>query len=116
MLVVLTGGLWVSVGPSFDYDYNAEEIEKGDGFIPRHFHLRYNSSEFPLIPIVLKISKSKLPKTLVINKEDITYLDRDKGYPSFRVDLLKITYDNGKSKELINSTTPVEVRTYETTG
>jgi hypothetical protein len=116
VLVVFTGGIWVSVGPSFDYDYNAVTIEKGDGFIPRHFHLRYNSSEFPLIPIVLKISKSKLPKTLIINKRDITYLERHLGFPSFRVDLLKITYDNGKSKEFINSTTPIGIRTSETTG
>ena len=93
ILVVFTGGLWVSVGPSFSYDDGAEVIEQGDGFIPRHFHLRYNSSEFPLIPIVLNISQSKLPKTLVINKEDITYLERDKGYPRFQINLLKITYD-----------------------
>ena len=32
VLVVFTGGIWVSVGPSFDYDYNAVTIDKGEGW------------------------------------------------------------------------------------
>ena len=113
LLLVLTGGLLVYTGPQYRFDREHGTIEEGEGFIPNSFHLGYNVSDVPLIPILLHRIHSELPKQLIINKYDITYLKTHDGYTHFRIDELLIMYENGKTAVLVNSEQPEASRTFK---
>ena len=110
-----TGGIYFYVGPKYDYDYDFDKIEEGQGFIPRHFHLGYKVSEIPLIPVLLHVIYSRLPKTLNISIYDITYLKRHKGFASFKIDKLSIIFDNGEVADLITTEKPESERIFQIT-
>lgn len=112
ILLVTTGGLIAIVGPSYDYDHQYEEKEIGDGFYPRHFHLEWDASTIPLIPVVLHIWKLNTPRNLVINRSDITYLKRHEGFEKFRIDSLSVSYENGNIEHLISPEDDILERTF----
>lgn len=99
-ILVTTGGLIVVVGPAYSYDYGSKET--GDGFIPRHFHLEWDPTTIPVIPVVLHVWKLSTPRDLIINRSDPTYLERHEGFEAFRIDSLTVEYDSGKVSQLIS--------------
>jgi hypothetical protein len=113
--LVLTGGLYVYTGPQYRFDREYGSYEEGDGFIPKHFHLEYNASDIPIIPVLLHRVHSELPKNIILSKYDITYLKTHEGFTNFRIDELTITYDNGKSLTLISDKQPETTRTFQVT-
>lgn len=114
-ILLLTGGIYIYIGPTYRYDRKFSVIEEGDGFIPKQFHLEYNATELPLIPLLLTTVISKLPKNINISKYDITYLKTHKGFTSFKIDELTITYDNGEVVNLITNQRPEEARRFQIT-
>jgi hypothetical protein len=115
IILLLTGGIEVYIGPKFSYDRQSETVKKGNGFIPDHFYLINNSSNTPVIPILLHIVHSKLPKSLNISKYDITYLKSHKGFTKFKIHELSIQYDNGKIVKLIRNEQPESQRVFNIT-
>lgn len=109
------GGIYVFIGPLYTFDRKYEIVEKGEGFIPKHFHLEYSVSETPIIPFFLYIVTSKLPKTLNISNHDITYLKTHRGFTHFKVNKLLIIYDNGKVGKLITDDSPDATRVFRIT-
>jgi hypothetical protein len=115
LTLVFTGGVYVYIGPEYDYDYSFIVTEEGDGFIPRHFYLIYNVTEIPLIPVLLHVVRSKLPKGINISKKDVTYLERHKGFNSFKINKLALIFDNGQIVELISSENQEDGNLYQIT-
>jgi hypothetical protein len=113
--LVLTGGVYVYTGPQYRFDREYGSSEEGEGFIPKHFHLEYNASDTPLIPVLLHRVHSELPKNIILSKYDITYLKTHEGFTSFRIDELTITYDTGKTVILVNDKQPEATRTFQIT-
>jgi hypothetical protein len=115
IILVLTGGVYVYTGPQYRFDREYGSSEEGEGFIPKHFHLEYNASDTPLIPVLLHRVHSELPKNIILSKYDITYLKTHEGFTSFRIDELTITYDTGKTVILVNDKQPEATRTFQIT-
>ncbi len=115
IFTVLTGGLYIYTGPQYKLDLEYKVLKEGEGFIPNQFYLEYNATDTPLIPILLHRIRSELPKNIVINKYDNTYLKTHEGFTNFRIDELTITYDNGKKVTLMDDTQPEAARTFEIT-
>ena len=113
--LVLTGGVYVYTGPQYRFDREYGSSEEGEGFIPKHFHLEYNASDTPLIPVLLHRVHSELPKNIILSKYDITYLKTHEGFTSFRIDELTITYDTGKTGILVNDKQPEATKTFQIT-
>ncbi|MFW6342100.1 MAG: hypothetical protein ACOC00_03645 [Halothiobacillaceae bacterium] len=111
--LVLTGGVCVYTSPQYRFDRAYGVFEEGEGFIPRHFHLEYNASDTPLIPVLLYRVHSELPKNLILSKYDITYLKTHEGFAGFRIDELTITYDTGKQVVLVDGNQPEATRTFQ---
>ncbi|SHO50106.1 hypothetical protein [Desulfopila aestuarii] len=113
LILLLTGGIELYIGPRYKYDRQFKTVEKGKGFIPSNFYLVNNSSNTPLIPILLHIVHSKLPKSLNISKYDITYLKSHKGFSKFKINELSIHYDNGRVVKLIRKEQPESQRVFQ---
>lgn len=116
LVLVLTGGIYIYTGPNYKFDHEYGSSEEGEGFIPKHFHLEYNATDTPLIPVLLHNVHSELPKNISLSKYDITYLKTHEGFTSFRIDELTITYDNGKKVILMNDEQPEATRTFQITA
>ncbi|GAB4218229.1 MAG: hypothetical protein OHK0012_26180 [Synechococcales cyanobacterium] len=114
-VLTLTGGIYIYTGPQYKSDIEYESFEEGEGFIPKHFHLEYNATDAPLVPVLLHNVHSELPKNINLTKYDITYLKTHEGFTSFRIDELTITYDNGKTVILVNDEQPESTRTFQVT-
>lgn len=115
LILLLTGGIELYIGPKYKYDRQFKTVEKGKGFIPSHFYLVNNSSNTPVIPIFLHIVYSKLPKSLNISKYDITYLKSHKGFSEFKINELSIHYDSGRVVKLIRKEQPESQRVFQIT-
>ncbi len=115
IILLLTGGIELYLGPRYKYDRQFETVEKGDGFIPSHFYLINNSSNIPVIPILLHTVSSKLPKSINISKYDITYMKSHKGFTKFKIEELSIHYDNGRVVKLISKEQPESQRVFQIT-
>jgi hypothetical protein len=115
IVLVLTGGIYIYTGPQYKFDREYGIFEEGEGFIPKSFHLEYNATDTPLIPVLLHNVNSELPKNISISKYDITYLKTHEGFTSFIIDELTITYDNGKTVILVNDKQPEATRTFQIT-
>jgi hypothetical protein len=115
IVLVLTGGIYIYTGPQYKFDQEYGNFEEGEGFIPKHFHLEYNATDTPLIPVLLHNVHSELPKNISLSKYDITYLKTHEGFTSFRIDELTIIYENGKTVILMNDKQPEVTRTFGVT-
>ena len=109
------GGIYLYIGPKYKFDRSYENVEQGEGFIPKQFHLEYNVSEVTIIPFIFYIVRSKLPKTLNISKYDITYLKTHAGFTHFKINSLSIVYDNGKVAAVITEDQPESSRIFKIT-
>jgi len=114
-ILLTTGGLIVVAGPDYSYDYGYGSKESGSGFIPRHFHLEWDPTPIPLFPVVLHVWKLSVPRDLIINRSDPTYLESHSGFEAFRVDSLTITYDSGRVVQLISPEVELSDRTFTVT-
>jgi len=91
IVLVLTGGIYIYTGPQYKFDREYGNSEEGKGFIPKHFHLEYNVTDTPLIPVLLHNVHSELPKNISLSKYDITYLKtHEKGVAKSDYKLCKI--------------------------
>ena len=75
--------------------------------------MKYKSNNKTIIPFLLHLHISEMPKNLVLNRYDNTYLKTHKGFKSFRLDKLEIEFDNGKNVKIITNQHPLIDRTFE---
>ena len=110
---VTGGGVVLNSGTFFMHDNQFKIIEHGSGYVPNQFYLEHKSKDTTLIPFLLHVSISEMPKTLVLNRYDITYLKKHEGYTHFQIDKLEIQFDGGKTVKMITDHHPLSDRVFQ---
>jgi hypothetical protein len=101
VILLLTGGVLVYLGPRYQFDREFSLINEGEGFIPSDFYIVRSYNDIPAIPLLLHLQYSTLPKDIKLSKHDISYLRSHEGFSRFRIDELSLNHDNGRKLKII---------------